>query len=388
MSKWPGKFVIGLTGNIGTGKSVVRRMLENLGAYGIDADALAHRAIARGAPGYRPILNIFGQWILNNDEEIDRGKLGRLVFADPDGLRQLEEIVHPLVEQAIDILIRRSTQKVIVVEAIKLLEAGLGRNCDSIWAVYAPPDTQLNRLMTNRKMSAEEAGMRIEAQPSQEGKIAAAQVVIKNTGGFEETWKQVSTAWQTFVPGGSVEPAMPRAVPQAPAPQGSAIPGGELSLIRARPKDSAIIASLVNRMRRGGKALGPEDILAAFGEKAFMLLQVGEVPVGVVGWQVENLVTRVLDVYLDPLIPVERALPVLINDVETASRELQSEAALVFAPMELSQNDDAWSALGYVRCAPESLSVPAWREAAGDPPHAGTVLYFKQLRLDRVLRPI
>jgi len=362
-------------------------MLENLGAYGIDADALAHRAIARGAPGYRPILSIFGQWILNSEEEIDRGKLGRLVFADPDGLRQLEEIVHPLVEQAIDILIRRATQKVIVVEAIKLLEAGLGKNCDSIWAVYASPETQLARLMTHRKMTAEEASMRIEAQPSQEIKVAAAQVVIKNTGGFEDTWKQVSTAWQTFVPGGSVEPAMPRAIPQPPAAT-AAVPGGELSLIRARPKDSAIIASLVNRMRRGGKALGPEDILAAFGEKAFMLLQVGEVPVGVVGWQVENLVTRVLDVYLDPLIPVERALPVLIKDVETASRELQSEAALVFAPVELSQNDDAWSALGYARCAPESLSVPAWREAASDPPHAGTVLYFKQLRQDRVLRPI
>ncbi len=388
MSKWPGKYVIGLTGNIGTGKSVVRRMLENLGAYGIDADALAHRAIARGAPGYRPVLNIFGQWILNDDDEIDRGKLGRLVFADPEGLRHLEEIIHPLVDQAVDILIRRAPQKVIVLEAIKLIEAGLAQGCDCIWVVYAPPDQQLSRLINNRKMTPDEARMRIEAQPPQEDKIAAAQVVIRNTSGFEDTWKQVSAAWRTFIPGGAVEPALPKVLPQAPAATAASIKSGVLSVSRARPKDSAIIASLVNRTRRGGHPLSPEDILAAFGEKAFLLLQIGEVPVGVIGWQVENLVTRILDVYLDPLIPAEKALPVLIKEVESASRELQSEAALVFAPIELSQSAETWGKLGYEARAPESLGVPAWREAASDAPHPGAVLYFKQLRQDRVLRPI
>jgi len=72
MSAWPGKFVIGLTGNIATGKSLVRRMLEHLGAYGIDADALGHRAMARGAPGYQPVVELFGRWILNSDDQIDR----------------------------------------------------------------------------------------------------------------------------------------------------------------------------------------------------------------------------------------------------------------------------------------------------------------------------
>ena len=81
MSGWPGKFVIGLTGNIATGKSVVRKMLEHLGAYGIDADALGHRAIARDAPGYKPVLDTFGKWILAPDGQIDRGKLARVVFA-------------------------------------------------------------------------------------------------------------------------------------------------------------------------------------------------------------------------------------------------------------------------------------------------------------------
>ena len=86
----PGKFIIGLTGNIGTGKTVVRRMLEHLGAYTIDADALSHRAMAKGAPGYQPVLEIFGKWILDGDGEINRKKLGDLVFRDPAAMEQLE----------------------------------------------------------------------------------------------------------------------------------------------------------------------------------------------------------------------------------------------------------------------------------------------------------
>jgi dephospho-CoA kinase len=108
MSAWPGKFVIGLTGNIATGKSVVRKMLEHLGAYGIDADALGHRAIAKDAPGYQAVIDTFGRWILTPDGQIDRAKLAHVVFSDPDALVRLESIVHPLVRQAVDILIKRS----------------------------------------------------------------------------------------------------------------------------------------------------------------------------------------------------------------------------------------------------------------------------------------
>ena len=114
--------MIGLTGNIATGKSVVRRMLEHLGAYTIDADALTHRTYARGAPGYQQVIDKFGKWLVNKDGEIDRSKLGNLVFNDDEAMRQLEAIVHPLVRQACEILIKRATQPVVVIEAIKLLE--------------------------------------------------------------------------------------------------------------------------------------------------------------------------------------------------------------------------------------------------------------------------
>ena len=86
MSRWAGKYVIGLTGNIATGKSVVRKMLEHLGAYGIDADALGHRAYAKGAPAYPLVLKAFGEWILDEEGQIDRSRMARLAFSDPGAL--------------------------------------------------------------------------------------------------------------------------------------------------------------------------------------------------------------------------------------------------------------------------------------------------------------
>ena len=152
MSSWKGKYVIGLTGNIATGKSVVRKMLEHLGAYGIDADALSHRATAKGAPGYDLVLEAFGNWVVTEDGEIDRTKLGNLVFADAEALQKLEQIVHPLVRQAIDHLVKNSSQKVVVLEAIKLLESPLREKCDSIWVSSAPESLQLQRLTEKRGM--------------------------------------------------------------------------------------------------------------------------------------------------------------------------------------------------------------------------------------------
>ena len=97
MSAAKKKFIIGLTGNIATGKSVVRKMLEHLGAYGIDADALSHRAISKGAPGYQPVVDEFGKYILDSEGSIDRGKLAKLVFSDTEALAKLEAIIHPFV---------------------------------------------------------------------------------------------------------------------------------------------------------------------------------------------------------------------------------------------------------------------------------------------------
>ncbi len=231
-------------------------------------------------------------------------------------------------------------------------------------------------------MSREEAERRILAQPPQAEKLAAATVVIKNTGTFTETWKQVVAAWDKLVPG--AEEAAKAAEAAAKAER----PAGEVHVLRARPRHSAQIADLINHISRPHKLLSQDDIMEAFGEKAFLLLQVGHRTMGAVGWQVENLVSRTVDVIIDPSLSLAEVLPPLFTEVERASRDLQCEASLVFVRPELAKQDALWRQMGYEQTSPQRLNVQAWKEAAHESMPAGTVLYFKQLRQDRVLRPI
>ncbi len=377
MSAWPGKYVIGLTGNIATGKSVVRKMLEHLGAYGIDADALGHRAIAKDAPGYQEVVDTFGKWILAPDGQVDRAKLARVVFSDPDALTQLESIVHPLVRQAVDLLIRRSSQKVIVVEAIKLLEGPLREACDTIWVTYAQKQTQISRLTKKRGLSVAVAHQRVNSQPPQNEKVNAADTVIQNEGSFEETWQQITKAWKILFPtfdSGIYKPIT--------------APKGVMLVEKARPRHAAEIAALINRLSDGKEKPTEEDIMAAFGEKAFLFLKLDGAPVGVVGWQVENLVERTDDVYIDPAQPLSDAMQALLKEIEMTSRDLQCEIALLFLPPELTTQEEVWTSLGYEMCTIESLSVRAWQEAAQETMGKGESILFKQLRKDRVLRPV
>jgi len=377
VSNWPGKYVIGLTGNIATGKSVVRKMLEHLGAYSIDADALSHRAVAKGAPGYQKVIDTFGKWIVDRDGEIDRAKLGRLVFNDPEALQQLELIVHPLVERAVDLMIRRATQSVIVIEAIKLLEGKLAAGCDTIWVTYAPESIQRARLIQKRTMSEQDALQRIHAQPAQEVKTASANVVIQNSASFEDTWKQVVAAWKGISPVTDTRPVVMHKATD-----------GELSVQRGRPRDSANIAALITRLAKGTRLQTQTDIMAAFGEKAFLLLLADKQLVGLVGWQVENLVARTTDLYLESGLPIERALKILVTEVEHASQDLQCEASLFFLPPQDVGQESIWQGLGYARRTTQTLGVQAWRDAAIESQPPNTILLFKQLRQDRVLRPI
>jgi len=378
LSNWPGKYIIGLTGNIATGKSVVRRMLEHLGAYTIDADSLSHRAIAKGAPGYQPIIENFGKWILDKDGEIDRTKLGNLVFRDTAALEKLEDIIHPLVHQAVDVLARRAGQRVIVIEAIKLLESELRQMCDTVWVTYAPEEVQVERLIRKRNLKREEAQQRISAQSAQGEKITAANVVIRNIGSYDDLWKQVSNAWKQVVPAADL--TQPTIIKQGAV--------GEFSVSRGKPKNSQAIAELITRLSKGKQKLNADDIMAQFGDKAYMLLQNGNDIVGVAGWQVENLVARTTELYLENGIDTAKALETLISEVEKASNDLQCEASLIFASADLGALLDTWKKLGYEHRAPDTLGVQAWTDAALESMTKDSLLFFKQMRLDRVLRPI
>lgn len=379
MSKIPGKFIIGLTGNIATGKSVVRRMLEHLGAYTIDADALSHRVISKGAPGYQPALDKFGSWLLDKDGQIDRAKLGRLVFSDEQALAQLEDIIHPYVDQAVEMLTKRAGQKVVVVEAIKLLESNLRSRCDAIWVTDAPQNIQVERLVRKRGMSQEDALQRVRSQSAQKEKLASAKVIITNNGSYDDLWKQVSEAWKSVSPSQEAGPAT--LVP-------SKREAGSFSLHRGKPHDSQKIAELVTKLSKGKHTMNKDEVMEAFGDKAFLLLQLDNDLVGVAGWQVENLVARTTDLHLDPKVATDKALPLIMTEVERASGDLQCEASLVFPPMDLVGFDSIWKQIGYERRAPETLGVQAWTDAALESMPKGSALFFKQLRTDRVLRPI
>jgi dephospho-CoA kinase len=165
-------------------------------------------------------------------------------------------------------------------------------------------------------------------------------------------------------------------------------PAGTLSLQRGKPRDAHKIADLITRLSKGKQTMTKDQAMEAFGEKAFLLLLMDNNLVGIAGWQVENLVARVTDLFLDHGVAPDQALPLMIQEVERASGDLQCEASLVFPPIDLVGFDSVWKHLGYERRSPEALGVQAWEDAARESMPKGSALFFKQLRTDRVLRPI
>ena len=383
------KTIIGLTGNIATGKTVVRRMLGHLGAYTIDADALTHRIMAPDGPGYKPILDQFGKFILGDDDAIDRKKLGKIVFADPEALVALEAIIHPYVRKAVDYMIKSAKQDVVVVEAIKLLESPLKDRCDVIWVTTSSEDNQIARLASKRGMSAAESRQRMEAQSEQSWKIAAADLVIENNGNFEDTWKQVNHGWEALFPETAAAEAESEKLEIVESGADlSAVTIKEMRTERAKPRQAEDIAKFINRQSGKKDKLTRMDVMALFGEKAFMLLYANQRLAGVVGWQVENLVARVDEVIVEESLNQPAALQALMGAIEKASRELQAEALLVFVDPVQAADTSLWQPLNFMIHTIDQLEIDAWKEAARESQPPDTLIFFKQLRIDRILRPI
>ena len=193
------KYLIGLTGNIACGKSTVLRQLRELGAFVIDADAMIHLILRKDGPAYWPVVSEFGPDIVGEDGEIDRRALGEIVFTDPERLKKLEEIEHPIVRRMIDNEIAEAPRPVVVLDAIKLIEAGWADKSDAVWVVTCRRDQQIKRLMSTRGYSRQEALTRINAQSPQADKVARADTVIDNSGTLKQTREQVEAAWNAFI---------------------------------------------------------------------------------------------------------------------------------------------------------------------------------------------
>jgi dephospho-CoA kinase len=193
--------VIGLTGGIGSGKSTVAAMLAELGADVIDTDKVGHEVYRPGTEGFRQVTQAFGDGILAVDGTIDRRALAAKVFADPDALRRLNGIVHPLIGLAVRDWLQRvqaeSRTTPIVVEAPVLMEAGW-QFFDEVWVVIVEPDTAVARVTASRPMTPEEVRSRIAAQMSNAERIRRAHRVLRNDGDLPGLRAQVEAAWRAI----------------------------------------------------------------------------------------------------------------------------------------------------------------------------------------------
>ena len=237
---YAGKVLIGLTGNIATGKSAVMRLAKDHGALTIDADKIVHELMDNDATMQAAIAVAFGPEVRREDGRIDRKKLGEIAFADPTALQDLEAMIHPAVGKEVDARILASKQTVIFIEAIKLLEGNLRDICHQIWVTRCSPQRQLERLRVCRGMETEAAAVRIKGQAPQEEKVAQSDVLIDTNGLMKDTEAQFSIAWARLPDAATAKPMNRLPLPDESAPGGTKPLTGRLVLPKAAtPKKSA-----------------------------------------------------------------------------------------------------------------------------------------------------
>jgi len=206
MDRKESMFRVGLTGGIACGKSNALRCFARLGAHTIDADVIARRVVEPGMPAYQNLLDEFGVSILGKDGQINRKKLGSIVFANPDARQKLNEIVHPhVIEEeerqvsALESGETKSGSRIVIVDASLMIETGTYRKYQVIVVVYCPPAVQLRRLMLRDKISETEARRRIDSQMPTSEKLKYADYVIETSGKLSETFIQVKHVYGELV---------------------------------------------------------------------------------------------------------------------------------------------------------------------------------------------
>lgn len=347
------KLLIGLTGNIATGKSAVMRLAAREGALTIDADKVVHH-IMENDPSMQAALAVaFGSHIRKPNGQIDRPALGQIVFNDPDALRDLEAMLHPAVRVEIVRRIRESDAPIAMIEAIKLLEGGLAELCHQIWVTRCPQTLQIDRMRICRGMDMESAVARINAQPPQEEKVAQADVVIDTGGLMRDTERQFELAWRRLPAAESVTPVklpdVPASAPPAPPPKAAAPAAppapppvkvaamerpSDLSVRRARPSDIPSILLLIQRATNGAVKMKRAGLLMALGERSYFIGQVGTQVSVVMGWNIDDMVGRIDEVYLYPLEEGLVTGTAVLEDIEASAQKHIAEAILAYLPAE------------------------------------------------------
>jgi dephospho-CoA kinase len=346
--------LIGLTGNIATGKSVVRRMLVNHGALGLDADLIAHRTLYPGSRAYHPVIQAFGRDVLAPNGDINRAKLGEIVFSDPQKLEILETLTHPAVTADIRERIAAARLPLVVIEAIKLLETPLADLCQSIWISQASEAHQMERLLHARHMTEAQARQRISAQPPQAEKRQRANVVINTEGDFRATWRQIRQALNDTIQAESVLPPPYINIDQ----KWTASPAGALS-------DEAL--------EDFWQAHSGQTVEALYETLAFNTVQAvaeGAKPRALLVCEDWNFTSTLKAVLIAP--EAQLPLAAILNAFEAAALRRQSEFLILSDPVSRA----AFAGLnpadfGFEPKLAEQVSFTAWRQAiaraAGQP---------------------
>jgi len=191
--------VIGLTGGIGSGKSTVSRFLAELGAIILDVDRVGHEAFKPDTEIWRQVVAAFGRQILTPGGDIDREKLGEIVFGNPESLARLNQIMHPRMHEIVTAQLddyRRQGMDVVVLEAPLLIEAGWASSVDEVWVTVASEATVLSRLEVQKGLSRQQALARIHSQLSSEERVRHADVVIDTDCDLEELKTRVGELWR------------------------------------------------------------------------------------------------------------------------------------------------------------------------------------------------
>jgi dephospho-CoA kinase len=444
--RWPDKVIVGLTGNIATGKSAIMAMAAEQGALTVDADKIVHRLLDADAAVQEAVGAAFGDEIRRPAGRVDRPALGAIVFNDPAALRVLERIVHPVVGEIVQAQIDTSQASIVFIEAIKLLEGKLVKICDQIWVSRCPEKTQLERLMVCRGLDAETAATRVKAQSSQEEKVAQADVVIDTQGTLADTRIYFDLAWQRLVdnlagpmipaelppPLRAVAPAGAPSAEQAPRPAESTAPpvkapperlsaskaseirkrlkaskggppvglaaltepseaevepsaSGDILVRRARPPDVPSILLLMQRATDGRVKLKRAELLLTLGERGYLLGQRGTDITAVAGWSSENLIGRIDHFFVYPLEAVEETGRAVLREIIDTANKLICECILAFPAHDGPPAIlRLLEAHDFVEVAPERLPA-VWRAAVEESQPVNSAIMLKVLRDTRDL---
>ena len=399
-----GKLIVGLTGNIATGKSAVMRLAAAQGALTIDADTIVHELQDHDAEMQAAIAVAFGREVREDDGRINRRALGRIVFGDPQAMADLEAIVHPYVRRKVAKRIKESETSIVFIEAIKLLEGALARICHQVWVTRCSRQRQLDRLRICRGMDTETAVARIKAQPAQEEKVARADVVIDTEGLMVDTEKQFFMAWDRLpdprLAGTRILPELP---PQPP-PQASSSPRStaaelspatapapaidrpdDLEVRRARPNDVASMLLLMHKATDGAIQMKRAELLMSLSERGYFIGQIGTEISALMGWNIDSQVARIDQIFIHPLEAAATTGLAILEEVEKSANAHVCEIILAFiADDALPEIEQMFDRQAFGPANPANLPQ-VWQRAVDESRPDGSHVRLKVLR-DRRLQ--